>query len=69
MREDLTTAGDVHIVAGRVAEALGVPLHFDGAPVDLRGTIGTATSTGADEPGALLVAANRDMARARSRRA
>ena len=61
--EDLTTSDDVDIVSARIAEALHAPVRVGDVLVDLRATVGTATSAGADEPGALLVAADEAMSR------
>lgn len=59
--EDLTASDDVAIVAARITEALQAPVRVGDVVVDLRATVGTATSAGADEPGALLVAADEAM--------
>lgn len=61
--EDLTGPGDVAVVATRVAEALEAPVRLGDVLVELRATVGTATTDGSHEPGALLVAADQDMSR------
>lgn len=61
--EDLAASGDVDIVAARITAALLAPVRVGDVLVDLRATVGTATSAGADEPGALLVAADEAMSR------
>ncbi len=63
MCEDLTGPDDVAVVATRVAEALEAPARLGDVLVELRATVGTATSDGSHEPGALLVAADQDMSR------
>ena len=60
---DLTGPDDVAVVATRVAEALEAPARLGDVLVELRATVGTATSDGSHEPGALLVAADQDMSR------
>lgn len=66
--EALSDACDVDVVAARVTEALAAPLHVGETLIELRATVGTATSAGADEPGALLVAANDAMTRNKTSR-
>jgi diguanylate cyclase (GGDEF)-like protein len=63
--EDLTDPRDLDRVMRRVRDALAAALHVGDSVVEVRASIGTALSEGADRPGALLTAADRAMRTAR----
>jgi len=61
--EDLTDPGDVSLLARRVRDVLATPMHVGDAVVQLRVSVGTAISSGADRPGDLLNAADHAMSK------
>ena len=65
--EDMTDAHDVAMVSRRVADAVATPMRIGDAVVEIRATIGSALSTGAEAPTDLLGLADRELERARCR--
>jgi diguanylate cyclase (GGDEF)-like protein len=66
--EDLTEPRDLTMVMRRIEEALATPLRVGDTVVEVRASLGSAISAGADEPGALLNIADRSMTAAKRAR-
>ena len=61
--EDLTDEGDVKVVIRRITDALAAPIQIGDAVVQLRTSVGFATSGGSGRPGDLLNAADGAMSK------
>lgn len=64
--EDITDAHDAAMVARRVSDAVATPMRIGDAVVEVRATIGTALSTGAEGVSDLLQLAGDEVAEVRS---
>jgi diguanylate cyclase (GGDEF)-like protein len=65
--ENLTDDRDLSMILRRIDDALAAPLHVGGAVIEVRASLGSALSDGAERPGELLNLA--DSARAKVKRA
>jgi diguanylate cyclase (GGDEF)-like protein len=66
--EDLTDPDSLAMLLRRIRDALAAPVHVGEAVIEVRATIGSAVSAGADQPGVLLNLADRSMSAARRTR-